>query len=340
MAAFRSLFALLALLSVKVLADCVSYGIDYANGGAYYIDASSSQYFTFITVFQGCNQESINPILVGPDNSQYACSTINTTPGGNQVTSTCGIPYSAMKSGNWKIIMSGQQVQVQRTMTFTVGVPQTITVTATPTIVLGITSTPRAATVLTTVQQTQTLILVPATVTAACNGQQVTVTNIPRGPTITLTSTIIRTATDGARTSFYTTTVSTSAVCHYPTKKRDLEERAADAVAAVTVTYTQTTYTVTQTLVTTLAPTTTTELVMRTITATVAPPAATVCAGGGRPGQTVTVNPPGATVTQTNIVYQTTHLSGTVWVGQTQFTTFTNAASATACWRAGGWYGV
>jgi hypothetical protein len=25
---------------------------------------------------------------------------------------------------------------------------------------------------------------------------------------------------------------------------------------------------------------------------------------------------------------------------QTQFTTFTNAASATACWRAGGWYGV
>jgi hypothetical protein len=53
MAAFRSLFALLALLSVKVLADCVSYGIDYANGGSYYIDASSSQYFTFITVFQG-----------------------------------------------------------------------------------------------------------------------------------------------------------------------------------------------------------------------------------------------------------------------------------------------
>ena len=53
MAAFRSLLAVLALLSVKVLADCVSYGIDYANGGAYYIDGSSPQYFTFITVFQG-----------------------------------------------------------------------------------------------------------------------------------------------------------------------------------------------------------------------------------------------------------------------------------------------
>jgi hypothetical protein len=53
MAAFRSFFTLLALLSVKVLADCVSYGIDYANGGAYYIDGSSQQYFTFVTVFQG-----------------------------------------------------------------------------------------------------------------------------------------------------------------------------------------------------------------------------------------------------------------------------------------------
>jgi hypothetical protein len=44
----------------------------------------------------------------------------------------------------------------------------------------------------------------------------------------------------------------------------------------------------------------------------------TQCANGGRPGQvvTVTVNQGGAaTATQTNIVYSTTHLTGTVWVG-------------------------
>jgi hypothetical protein len=228
---------------------------------------------------------------------------------------------------------------VQRIVTLTVGVPQTTTVTATPTIVLGITSTPRASTVLSTIQQTATLVLVPGTVTAACSGSPVTVTQIPRGPTITITSTILRTATDGAKTSYYTTTLSTQAVCHYPTKKRSLEERAYDAVAAVTTTVTETTYTVTQTVVTTVPATTTTEIVMQTITATVAPAPTTVCSGGGRPGQTVTVNPPASTVTQTNIIYQTTHLSGTVWVGQTAFTTFSNAASATACWRAGGWYG-
>ncbi len=51
----RPLLALVALLSLSlgVLGDCVSYGVDYANGGAYYIDGSSNQYFSFITVFQG-----------------------------------------------------------------------------------------------------------------------------------------------------------------------------------------------------------------------------------------------------------------------------------------------
>lgn len=32
---------------------CSSYGVDYSNGGSYYIDGSSNQYFTFISVFQG-----------------------------------------------------------------------------------------------------------------------------------------------------------------------------------------------------------------------------------------------------------------------------------------------
>jgi len=40
-----------------------------------------------------------------------------------------GIPYSAMKSGQWRIVMAGQQVQVQRTMTLTVGFPETTTIT-------------------------------------------------------------------------------------------------------------------------------------------------------------------------------------------------------------------
>jgi hypothetical protein len=52
----RSCWLVIALLLVRVAADaaaCSSYGVDYSNGGSYYIDGSSNQYFSFITVFQG-----------------------------------------------------------------------------------------------------------------------------------------------------------------------------------------------------------------------------------------------------------------------------------------------
>ncbi|CAI4212267.1 unnamed protein product [Parascedosporium putredinis] len=318
-ATLRSFAVLFALMAVRVMADCVSYGIDYANGGQYYIDASSVQYFSFVSVFQGCTSEAVNPVLQDPNGNNYSCSTITTQPEGQQLTSTCGIPYSSMSSGVWKIIISGEQVNVQRTITLTVGLPETETVTATPTIVLGITSTPKAVTVKTT-SVTQT------------------VTNRNQG-TVVVEETITRTQTDGQITSRYQTTETTLASCHYPTKKRSLKEREEAAVAAQTVTYTQTTYTVTQTVVTTVPPQTTTELALVTSTTTSQPPPSTVCNGGGQQ-VTVTVNPGGPGVTQTNLVYTTVHASGTVWVGETAYTTISNAASATACWRAGGWYGA
>ncbi len=54
-AQFRGFLALVAFVSLclGVRADCASYGVDSSNGGAYYIDGSSNQYFSFITVFQG-----------------------------------------------------------------------------------------------------------------------------------------------------------------------------------------------------------------------------------------------------------------------------------------------
>ena len=52
--AFRSLVVLFAVLAVRVMGQqCVSYGIDFANGGSYNIDSTSNNYFSFVTVFQG-----------------------------------------------------------------------------------------------------------------------------------------------------------------------------------------------------------------------------------------------------------------------------------------------
>lgn len=147
-----------------------------------------------------------------------------------------------MDSGSWKIIVAGDQIATQRAITLRVGQPQITWITVTPTVVVGYTTTAQATSiqlhfishkvansrhqvansscactaVQRTVSQTQTLILVPQTITAACNGGIRTVTVYPTGPTVTVGSTVVRTVTDGQRTSIWTTTVSATAVCHFP----------------------------------------------------------------------------------------------------------------------------
>lgn len=67
-----------------------------------------------------------------------------------------------------------------------------------------------------TIQQTETLILIPSTVTANCNGGATrTVTNYPAGQTVTVTSVVVRTETDAQKTSYWQTTVTSQASCHY-----------------------------------------------------------------------------------------------------------------------------
>jgi hypothetical protein len=114
--------------------------------------------------------------------------------------------------------VAGAQLSVQRTITLTVGAPQTVWYTATPTVVIGVTVTARGSTVVRTLSQTQTLIVVPATVTQNCAnpGATRTVTNYAQGPTVTVQSTILRTATDGQVTSQWQTTLTQTASCHYP----------------------------------------------------------------------------------------------------------------------------
>ena len=57
-AGFQSFLLLVAVLAVRVLGQCVSYGIDYANGGEYNIDSTLNEYFSFTTVFQGTTHVS------------------------------------------------------------------------------------------------------------------------------------------------------------------------------------------------------------------------------------------------------------------------------------------
>ncbi|KAI1467795.1 uncharacterized protein F4812DRAFT_427609 [Daldinia caldariorum] len=361
---------LIGLFTLRASAACSSYGVDYVNGGTYDIDPSSNDDFTFTTTFQGCDQESVQPVVVDPSSIVHSCSNITTTPAGTQVTSTCELKYSEMTTGIYRIVLTGNTIRFQRTIALIVGVPEVVTVTATPTVVVGVTSTPEATTIYKTITKTLTSTLPPATATIPCDGTTQTVTITPTEPTVTSTSSITRTVTDGKVTSYSTTTITKTAYCHYltppkpgpdpticiglaclPTVGIPISPETAAAtgnanvvataasVAATTVTVTETTYTVTSTSVTTVPPSTTTEDVYQTIIATVTPAPTTKC-DDSRPPRTVTITRPFATFTQTDIAYITTHVEATVWVGQTSYKTSTNKSSKTSCSRNGGWYGA
>ncbi|KAI0528232.1 hypothetical protein F5B22DRAFT_27530 [Xylaria bambusicola] len=370
-------------LALRASAACAVYGVDYSNGGSYNIDPSSDASFTFTTIFQTCVQESIKPVLVDPTGHQYTCSAINTTPDGQEQKSTCGIAYSSMSSGQWKIVLSGTNVAVQRVINLTLVSPSTVTVTATPTVIVGITSTPNPTTIFSTIgTQTQTLILAPGTVTTPCIGSTTTLTVTPTKATSVTVSTIVRTTTDAIVTRESTTTVVKTAYCHYtddggwpapppnticvglacgyppdlPTPTicvgfscgkqtgtvPDTPTTSSVEVLkilATTITVTETTYTVTQTSITQLPAPTVTESVIKITTATVTPQPSTVC-GGQKPGVTISLTLPQATVTQTSLSYSTRHATGTVTVVSTKTSVTTNARSATSCWLNGGWMGA
>lgn len=83
-------FLLLAIAFVaRAFADCQSFGYDFVDGGSYFQNISSSDDFTFITYFEGCEGEgTITPILVDPNENGYFCSDIATGPDDALLNST------------------------------------------------------------------------------------------------------------------------------------------------------------------------------------------------------------------------------------------------------------
>ncbi|KAK1756961.1 hypothetical protein QBC47DRAFT_422042 [Echria macrotheca] len=314
---------------------CTCTGLDYTNGGSYLIDGTSDDDFTFTSVFSACGSDTVEPILLDPDGIGYACSTIAMQETGEQQQSSCPIAYSAMKSGTWSIIIQadGQDFQVMRTFQLTVQNVDKLTVTATPTVVVGVTSTEPAIIVETTLYQTSTYLARAPTISMQCGnnpGSILTETQVIPGPATTLYTEITRTRTEGATTATYVTTVGLNT---------GVQAREVAKAAAITSTVLQTTYTVTETSTIIVPARTSIETGLKHIVNGISvPPAQTIC---DEPDiATVTVLSAEPTQTVYDVDYVTFRSQVTVWVGSTQFQTYTNRQSATACWQNGGYYGV
>ncbi|KAF2189542.1 hypothetical protein K469DRAFT_700748 [Zopfia rhizophila CBS 207.26] len=145
---FFSLSALAALLSLAV-ADpnsvCQSFGVDFVDDQHYFINTLSSESFTCVSTFEGCNKDVADVLLVDPKGDEYLCSQIPTTPDSTPEMSTCPILKSQMVSGDWMILIlgnngDGNPFAWQRDIALDCG-PQATT-TVTPTVTFNITTTP------------------------------------------------------------------------------------------------------------------------------------------------------------------------------------------------------
>ena len=117
---------------------CHSYGIDFQdNGGPYFQNISSSDDFTFVSTFEGCEKDFATNIIVDPTGEQYQCTDTSLQPDNTYQMSTCPLMKNSLYSGDWSLIILGnngdkEQFAYQRDFILTVGKPVTSTVSRLP----------------------------------------------------------------------------------------------------------------------------------------------------------------------------------------------------------------
>lgn len=125
---------------------CYAYGVDFVDGGSYFINTASNASFTCVSEFEGCNNYTADISLVyGGDGTQYDCGSVATVPDDADMMATCGISKSDMVTGNWSILAignngDGNPFAWERDFYLSCGPQQTTTVT--PTATYTITTTP------------------------------------------------------------------------------------------------------------------------------------------------------------------------------------------------------
>ncbi len=88
-------------------AICHSYGVDFIDGGRYFINSLSNESFTCVSTFAGCNPGFAEVLLVDPEGDEVLCSTILTTPDGAPALSTCPVKKNQMASGEHMVLIFG-----------------------------------------------------------------------------------------------------------------------------------------------------------------------------------------------------------------------------------------
>ncbi|KAI7490153.1 hypothetical protein KC351_g757 [Hortaea werneckii] len=114
---------------------CQVFGLDFQDGGSYFLNSNSSQNFMASYQFRGCNDAIADVMLVNMNNGdQYFCSSVSTVPDNSTQVSTCPVQHSQLTTANYSIITlgnngKGNPFAVQRDFVLNVGRQETSTVT-------------------------------------------------------------------------------------------------------------------------------------------------------------------------------------------------------------------
>jgi len=198
---------------------CESWGVDFQDKGSYFQNKSSSDPFTFVSTFEGCQNDVANNILVDPTGEQYLCSDTPLTPPDTYQMSTCPLDKDDLWSGAWSVIIisnngDAEPIAYQRDFSLEVAVP--VTTTYTPTLTVSATTTPIIeSTIYNTITET---ITNTKTVTSKYTKSK-TITKTPKKVTTTKTQ-ILGTITKHAYTVIPTVVTKTKTLtCSIPKRQ-------------------------------------------------------------------------------------------------------------------------
>jgi hypothetical protein len=128
----------------RQIEGCNTYGLDFQDGGNYFINTNSNDSFTFVSSFVGCQNDTASVMLINQNTGdQYDCGSVPTVPDNAPELATCPVHKDEIASGDFLIIAvgnngNGTPFAYQREFNISAGPQQTITNYYTPTV----TSTP------------------------------------------------------------------------------------------------------------------------------------------------------------------------------------------------------
>ncbi|KAH7135741.1 hypothetical protein B0J11DRAFT_168855 [Dendryphion nanum] len=208
--------------------ECLSFGMDFQNDGAYFQNSLSNDNFTFVSQFDNCQDDFAYNILIDPKGDQVLCSDTPLRPDDTNQLSTCPVKKSELISGDWSVVImsdngDGESIAYERDFKLSVG-PQS-TSTFTPTATATMVSVP-VVTVTSTSTDTLITVLDPTTVTSPSTTITPTKTVTPARVTSTTTKALLTLKFTAYSIDIAKVTSTKTASCKHPTRQPTCDPKA------------------------------------------------------------------------------------------------------------------